>query len=56
MARTPEISEAAYAADVGRLKAMGYNVSKLRKVPQGPLQNEGGRRFEATAARPSSWP
>lgn len=34
MARTPEIPEAAYAADVERLKAMGYDVSKLRKVPQ----------------------
>ncbi|MGA2397974.1 MAG: lipocalin family protein [Steroidobacteraceae bacterium] len=34
MARTPEISAAAYAADVERLKAMGYDVSKLRKVPQ----------------------
>lgn len=34
MARTPQISAAAYAADVGRLKAMGYDVSKLRKVPQ----------------------
>jgi apolipoprotein D and lipocalin family protein len=36
MARTPEISAAAYAADVERLKAMGYDVSKLRKVPQSP--------------------
>ena len=36
MARTPEISEAAYAAGVERLKAMGYDVSKLRKVPQSP--------------------
>ncbi len=34
MARTPTIPEAAYAADVERLKAMGYDVSKLRKVPQ----------------------
>jgi apolipoprotein D and lipocalin family protein len=36
MARTPEIPEAAYAADVERLRAMGYDVSKLRKVPQRP--------------------
>ena len=36
MARSPEISETAYAADVARLKAMGYDVSKLRKVPQSP--------------------
>ena len=34
MARTPKISEAAYAADVERLKAMGYDISKLREVPQ----------------------
>jgi len=34
MARTPQISAAAYTADVERLKAMGYDVSKLRKVPQ----------------------
>jgi apolipoprotein D and lipocalin family protein len=34
MARTPEISAAAYLADVERLKAMGYDVSKLRRVPQ----------------------
>jgi apolipoprotein D and lipocalin family protein len=33
MARTPEISAAAYAADVERLTAMGYDVSRLRKVP-----------------------
>jgi apolipoprotein D and lipocalin family protein len=39
MARTPEISAAAYAADVERLEAMGYDVSKLRKVPQRPPQN-----------------
>ncbi len=36
MARTPEIPAAAYAADVERLKAMGYDVSKLRRVPQSP--------------------
>jgi apolipoprotein D and lipocalin family protein len=34
MARTPTIPDAAYAADVERLKAMGYDVAKLRKVPQ----------------------
>jgi apolipoprotein D and lipocalin family protein len=37
MARTPQISEAAYAADVERLKAMRYDVSKLRRVPQQAL-------------------
>jgi apolipoprotein D and lipocalin family protein len=36
MARTRQIPEAAYAADVERLRAMGYDVSKLRKVPQRP--------------------
>jgi apolipoprotein D and lipocalin family protein len=36
MARTPEISAPAYAANVERLKAMGYDVSKLRNVPQTP--------------------
>lgn len=39
MARTPEISEAAYAADVERLKAMGYDASKLRNVPQRAREN-----------------
>ena len=34
MARNPQIPDAAYAADVERLRAMGYDVSKLRKVPQ----------------------
>jgi apolipoprotein D and lipocalin family protein len=36
MARTPEISAAAYAADVERLRAIGYDVAKLRKVPHRP--------------------
>ncbi len=34
MARTPQISDADYAAHVERLRALGYDVSKLRKVPQ----------------------
>ena len=34
MARTPTISDADYAAHVERLKALGYDVSKLRRVPQ----------------------
>jgi len=34
MARTPTISEADYAAHLERLTALGYDVSKLRKVPQ----------------------
>lgn len=36
MARTPQIPDAAYAADVERLKAMGYDTAKLRRVPQRP--------------------
>ena len=36
MARTPDIAAPAYTSDVERLKAMGYDVSKLRKVPQSP--------------------
>jgi apolipoprotein D and lipocalin family protein len=34
MARTPTISEARYGALVARIKDIGYDVSKLRKVPQ----------------------
>ncbi|TZF90369.1 lipocalin family protein [Cognatilysobacter lacus] len=34
MARTPRIPEADYLGHVERLRAMGYDVSKLRRVPQ----------------------
>ena len=34
MARTPIIAEADYAALVEKAKALGYDTSKLRKVPQ----------------------
>lgn len=34
MARTPSIAEADYAALVEKAKALGYDTSKLRKVPQ----------------------
>lgn len=34
MARTPSIPEADYAAHVERIRALGYDVSKLRRVPQ----------------------
>lgn len=34
MARTPAIPEADYRAHVERLRALGYRVEKLRKVPQ----------------------
>ena len=36
MARTPVLADTAYAGDVERLKAMGYDIAKLRKVPQSP--------------------
>ena len=34
MARTPQLSEADYARLTDFVAAMGYDVSKLRKVPQ----------------------
>lgn len=34
MARTPQIPEADYARHVEQLKAWGYDVTKLRRVPQ----------------------
>lgn len=34
MARTPSISQADYQAMLTRVKAMGYDLSKVRKVPQ----------------------
>ncbi len=34
MARTPQISEADYAARVERVKALGYDIGQLRRVPQ----------------------
>lgn len=34
MARTPTVSAADYAALVARVKAFGYDTSRLRKVPQ----------------------
>ena len=36
MARTPQISGADYAAHVERLKELGYDISKIRRVPQRP--------------------
>jgi apolipoprotein D and lipocalin family protein len=36
MARTPRISDGSFAADVERLRQMGYDTSKLRRVPQQP--------------------
>lgn len=37
MARTPAISDADYAANLQRLRDLGYSLEKLRKVPQMPL-------------------
>jgi apolipoprotein D and lipocalin family protein len=34
MARTPEISEQDYAQITDMIAGMGYDMSKLRKVPQ----------------------
>jgi len=34
MARTPQVSDADYQAAVKRIQAMGYDTSKLRRVPQ----------------------
>ena len=34
MARTPTISEQDYQASLAKLKALGYSLDKLRKVPQ----------------------
>jgi apolipoprotein D and lipocalin family protein len=34
MARSPHVADADYAALVARVKAMGYDVTQLRKVPQ----------------------
>jgi apolipoprotein D and lipocalin family protein len=36
MARTPVISELDYDQDVARVAALGYDLQKLRKVPQQP--------------------
>jgi apolipoprotein D and lipocalin family protein len=34
MARSPNIPEASYQTAVSRLKALGYSVDNLRRVPQ----------------------
>ena len=36
MARTPRIADDSFAADVERLRQMGYDTSKLRRVPHRP--------------------
>ena len=35
MARTPQISEADYQAGLSKIRALGYDVSQIRRVPQG---------------------
>lgn len=37
MARTPQIDDGTYQALVKRVKALGYDTSQLRRVPQQPL-------------------
>jgi apolipoprotein D and lipocalin family protein len=34
MARTPHLSDADYAKNIERLRALGYDVSRVRRVPQ----------------------
>ncbi len=36
MARTPTISEADYSRAIDRLRALGYDVSRVRRIPQSP--------------------
>lgn len=43
MARTPQISESDYAAHVERLRALGYDTSKLRRIPQRSLADRAAR-------------
>ena len=42
MARTPQVSESDYKAAVKRIEELGYNVSKIRKVPQQDLESRAG--------------
>jgi apolipoprotein D and lipocalin family protein len=42
MARTPSVSPADYAALIARVAAFGYDVSKIRKVPQRWSDSEAG--------------
>lgn len=50
MARTPELEDRVYSEMVRRVEALGYDVDKLRKVPQQPLNErttpEVARDFE----------
>ncbi|WP_448100720.1 lipocalin family protein [Luteibacter jiangsuensis] len=42
MARTPTISEADYDALLDKVKALGYPMDKIRKVPQRPRGTDAG--------------
>jgi len=44
MARTPSVPDEEYAALVERVRALGYDVDKLRKVPQRPLEQRNDAR------------
>jgi len=49
MARTPSIPEADYAAHMQRIEALGYDLSKIRRVPQSaadPAHVPGAREIE----------
>lgn len=49
MARTPTVSDADYAAMLGRVEAMGYDPAMIRKVPQRwPEHGDGSESFAGT--------
>ncbi len=43
MARTPQISDADYEAHLERLRELGYDLSKLRKVPQSAANTQSAQ-------------
>jgi apolipoprotein D and lipocalin family protein len=51
MARTPRISPSAYRDMVARVRAMGYDLRKLRKVPQRWTQADEARQPAGSARR-----
>lgn len=49
MARTPSIPDADYTAHIERIRALGYDVSKIRRVPQSaadPARVPGGSQID----------
>ena len=49
MARTPQVSDADYQAMLARAKAMGYDTSKIKNVPQRwPETGAGSNTFEGS--------